>query len=92
LGVVQGKFGKDRGVCVSNDTLQVLVAQLKKRRHRRSRKVFLVERGRFVGQPISVRGIQKRVEYYAQQLGGKFGCTSCATPWLHSCRMPMPIL
>jgi site-specific recombinase XerD len=74
LRVVQGKGGKDRVVCVSNDRLQALIAYLEKRGHCRARKVLFPERGRFAGRPISVRGIQKRMEYYAQKTGSEFSC------------------
>lgn len=40
----------------------------------RVKKVFLVEKGNFKGQPISVRGIQKRMEYYAKKTGLKVSC------------------
>ena len=33
------------------------------------KKVFLVEKGDYKGKPISVRGIQKRMEYYAKKSG-----------------------
>lgn len=36
--------------------------------------VFLVEKGRCRGQPISVRGIQKRMEHYAKESGLKVSC------------------
>jgi site-specific recombinase XerD len=38
------------------------------------KKVFLVEKGDYKGQPISVRGIQKRMEYYAKKTGLKISC------------------
>jgi site-specific recombinase XerC len=37
-------------------------------------KVFLVEKGPCTGQPISIRGIQKRMEYYARRTGLKISC------------------
>jgi site-specific recombinase XerD len=37
-------------------------------------RVFLVEKGDYKGQPISVRGIQKRMEYYAKKIGLKISC------------------
>jgi len=46
-----------------------LDAYLKLRRHCRMKKVFLVEKGDYKGKPISVRGIQKRIEYYAKKSG-----------------------
>ncbi len=72
--VVDGKGGKDRVVYVSDDAADGLLAYLKLRSHRRIKKVFLVEKGDYKGQPISVRGIQKRMEYYANKTGLKISC------------------
>jgi site-specific recombinase XerD len=72
--VVDGKGGKDRVVYISDDAADGLIAYLKLRSHRRIKKVFLVEKGDYKGQPISVRGIQKRMEYYARKTGLKISC------------------
>jgi len=72
--VVDGKGGKDRVVYVSDDAADGLLAYLKLRSHRRIKKVFLVEKGDYKGLPISVRGIQKRMEYYAKKTGLKISC------------------
>ena len=72
--VQQGKGGKDRVVYISDDAHDALVAYLKIRSHYRVKKVFLVEKGTHKGQPISVRGIQKRIEYYAKKTGLKVSC------------------
>ena len=72
--VLDGKGGKDRVVYISDDAAEGLVAYLKLRSHRRVKKVFLVEKGDYKGQPISVRGIQKRMEYYARKTGLKISC------------------
>ena len=72
--VSQGKGGKDRVVYISNDAHDALSAYLKERSLYRAKKVFLVERGKYKGQPISVRGIQKRMEFYAKQTGIKVSC------------------
>jgi site-specific recombinase XerD len=72
--VVNGKGGKDRVVYISADATDGLLAYLKLRSHRRIKKVFLVEKGNYKGQPISVRGIQKRMEYYASKTGLKISC------------------
>ena len=72
--VYHGKGSKDRGVYISDDAHDALVAYLKIRSDFRSKKVFLVEKGNFKGQPISVRGIQKRIEYYAKKTGLKVSC------------------
>jgi len=72
--VQQGKGGKGRVVYVSDDANDALVAYLKIRSHYRIKKVFLVEKGTYKGQSISVRGIQKRIEYYAKKTGMKVSC------------------
>ena len=72
--VQQGKGGKGRVVYISDDAHDALVAYLKLRSHYRIKKVFLVEKGTYKGQPISVRGIQKRIEYYAKKTGLKVSC------------------
>jgi site-specific recombinase XerD len=65
--VLNGKGSKDRVVYMSEDAAEALDAYLKLRRHSRIKKVFLVEKGDYKGKPISVRGIQKRIEYYAKK-------------------------
>jgi len=72
--VQQGKGGKGRVVYISDDAHDALVAYLKIRSHYRVKKVFLVEKGNYKGQGISVRGIQKRIEYYAKKTGLKVSC------------------
>jgi site-specific recombinase XerD len=72
--VQQGKGGKGRVVYISDDAHDALVAYLKIRSHYRVKKVFLVEKGNYKGQPISVRGIQKRIEYYAKKTGLNVSC------------------
>ncbi len=74
--VYHGKGSKDRVVYISDDAHDALVAYLKIRSHFRIKKVFLVEKGNFKGRPISVRGIQKRIEYYAKKTGLKVSCHS----------------
>lgn len=73
--VQNGKGGKDRIVYVSHDAFRALVAYLKVRPSRtRMKKFFLVQKGLYKGKPISVRGIQKRMEYYARNTGLKITC------------------
>ena len=72
--LIQGKGAKDRVVCASNDALKALVDYLKVRPSSRARKLFLVEKGTYRGKPISVRGIKKRIEYYANKHGLKVSC------------------
>ena len=74
IHVKDGKGSKDRVVFVSNDACGDLVAYLKSRPSNRSKKIFLVEKGTYKGRPISVRGIQKKMEYYARKAGLKISC------------------
>ena len=74
LLVKSGKGAKDRMVYVSPDAHEALTGYLKQRAQSRSKLVFLVEKGRCRGQPISVRGIQKKMEYYAGESGLKASC------------------
>ena len=72
--VRNGKGGKDRVVYISDDAYRDLLEYLRIRASVRRKKVFLVEKGTFKGQPLSVRGIQKRIEYYARKSGLKVSC------------------
>ena len=72
--VEDGKGAKDRVVYMSNDALQALVVYLRVRPTSRIRKIFLVKKGSCTGQPISIRGIQKRMEYYAHKAKLKVSC------------------
>ena len=69
-----GKGGKDRVVYISTDAHQALAAYLSRRPPTRSRGLFLVEKGPGRGSPLSVRGIQKRLEYYSRSAGLKVAC------------------
>jgi site-specific recombinase XerD len=72
--VAQGKGGKGRVVYISNDAFDALVHYLSVRPSSRAKKLFLVEKGPYRGKPISVRGIQKRMEYYARKARLKVSC------------------
>jgi len=74
LFVYEGKGAKDRVVYLSKDAYQTLVQYLKVRPCSRVKKLFLVEKGRFKGRPILVRGIQHRMQHYAQKVGFKVCC------------------
>ena len=74
LFIYDGKGSKDRVVYLSGDALEALSAYLKKRPSSRVSKVFLVEKGNYKGKPLSMRGIQKRMEYYANKAGLKVSC------------------
>jgi site-specific recombinase XerC len=66
--VHHGKGGKDRVVYMSNDAYDALIQYLRVRPCERAKKLFLVEKGSYKGKPISVRGIQKRMELARQPL------------------------
>ncbi len=74
LMIVEGKGGKSRVVYLSKDADDALVAYLKVRPASKKQGLFLVEKGVCKGQPISVRGIQKRMEYYAGKAGISISC------------------
>ena len=69
--LVKGKGSKDRVVYLSDDAYGALVKYLRSRPPSRAKKIFLVEKGTCKGKPISVRGIQKRMEHYARKAGVK---------------------
>jgi site-specific recombinase XerD len=64
--VFHGKGAKDRVVYMSEDAQSTLLAYLEKRSSK-ARGLFLVQKGPRRGKPLSVRGIQKRIEYYARK-------------------------
>jgi len=72
--VYEGKGAKDRVVYLSHDAHKALVEYLKVRPCSKVRRIFLVEKGRFKGKSISVRGIQKRMEKYAQKSSLNVSC------------------
>jgi site-specific recombinase XerD len=74
LFVYEGKGLKDRVVYLSHDAYHALIEYLKVRPPSRAKRVFLVEKGRYRGNPISVRGIQKRMEHYGKKAGLKVCC------------------
>jgi len=74
LLVKNGKGKKDRVVYISDDARDALGSYLKLRHGKTDKSVFLVEKGSFKGKGISVRGIQKRMEYYARLSKVKVSC------------------
>jgi len=74
LYVFNGKGSKDRVVYLSEDAQSALEEHMKKRKWSKEKRVFLVQKGLLRGKPISVRGIQKRVEYYAHKAGIEASC------------------
>jgi len=74
LHIQDGKGAKDRIVYISNDALHALLEYCRVRPANKAKKIFLVEKGPLTGQPISVRGIQKRMEYYARKTNLRISC------------------
>lgn len=74
LYVFNGKGSKDRVVYLSEDAKSAIDEYMKKRRWSKEKRVFLVQKGPLRGKPISVRGIQKRIEHYAQRAGIEVSC------------------
>jgi len=71
--ICNGKGGKDRVVYMSEDARAALMAYLEKRSSK-ARGLFLVQKGPMRGRPLSVRGIQKRIEYYARKSSLDVSC------------------
>jgi site-specific recombinase XerD len=71
--ISHGKGGKDRVVYMSEDARSALWAYLAKRSSK-ANGLFLVQKGPMRGKPLSVRGIQKRIEYYARESELKVSC------------------
>jgi site-specific recombinase XerD len=71
IHVKNAKGGKERIVFISNDASKALLDYYRTRPSSKSKRIFLVEKGTYKGKPISIRGIQKRMEYYARKIGLK---------------------
>jgi site-specific recombinase XerD len=74
LYIHNGKGGKDRVVYISPDTYRALSEYIQNRPTCRTKRLFLVERGRYKKKPISIRGVQKRMEAYAKAAGLNASC------------------
>ena len=74
LYVFNGKGSKDRVVYLSEDALSALKTYMQKRRWSKEKRLFLVQKGPLRGKPISVRGIQKRIEHYTHKAGIEASC------------------
>ena len=68
-----GKGAKDRVVYLSDDARAALEAYLA-RRSSKAKEMFLDQKGPLTGTPISVRGIQKRIEHYGRKSGLDVSC------------------
>jgi site-specific recombinase XerD len=71
--VFKGKGGRDRVVYMSEDARSALLGYLEKRSSK-AKGLFLVQKGPMRGTPLSVRGIQKRIEYYARKSDLNVSC------------------
>jgi site-specific recombinase XerD len=71
--VFNGKGAKGRVVYLSDDARLALEAYLQKRSSKK-KEMFLVQKGPLTGAPISVRGIQQRIEHYARKSGLPVSC------------------
>jgi len=67
LFVLNGKGSKDRVVYMSEDTCSVIEDYLTRRGAIKAQGVFLGQKGPMKDKPITVRGIQKRIEYYTKK-------------------------
>ena len=74
LFICDGKGRKGRLVYLSDDALLALDDYLAVRPTSTTQKAFLVEKGTYRDGPLSVRGIQKRMEYYAKKTGLRVSC------------------
>jgi site-specific recombinase XerD len=74
MAVCNGKWQKGRIVYFSDDALKALVNYLRRRPTSRAKRVFLAQKLPYRGKPLSVRSIQKRMEYYARKTGLKVSC------------------
>jgi site-specific recombinase XerD len=72
--VLNGKYRKDRIVYMSDDTIDSLHAYIRIRPSSKTRKVFLAQKGSYIGKSLSIRSIQKRIEYYARETGLLVSC------------------
>jgi len=69
-----GKGSKGRMVYMSTDAHTAIKEYLRVRQAGRTQALFLVEKGLLRGKPISVRGIQKKMELYAKKAGLRTSC------------------
>ena len=74
LMVRSGKGAKDRLVYLYEDVADALAVYLQLRPETDEPRIFLVEKGIYKGKPLSVRGIQKRAEYYSEKCGVHVSC------------------
>jgi site-specific recombinase XerD len=61
-------------VYISTDAHDAVMEYLRSRPPGRAKGLFLVDKGALKGKPISVRGIQKRLEFYARKARIRVSC------------------
>ena len=59
---------------MGEETRNTRINYLNLRKRFKPSKVFLVQKGTHYGNPLSKRGIQKRIEYYAKNTGSTVSC------------------
>jgi site-specific recombinase XerD len=69
-----GKGSKGRMVYMSTDAHSAVMDYLRVRHAGKMKDLFLVDKGALRGKPISVRGIQKKMEFYARESGLRTSC------------------
>jgi site-specific recombinase XerD len=69
-----GKGAKGRMVYMSADAHSAVIDYLRVRQAGRTKAFFLVDKGALRGKPISVRGIQKKMELYVKESGLRTSC------------------
>jgi site-specific recombinase XerD len=74
LIIHDAKWGRDRIVYMSDDATKALVDYLKTRPPSQTDTVFLNQKGLYRSQPLTIRGIQKRMEYYRKKSGLRVSC------------------
>ena len=72
--VHSGKGRKDRVVYLSADAYRALADYLHVRPLSSAKQIFLADKGKFRGRPLSIRGIQKRLEYYTRKTRVRASC------------------
>ena len=72
--VLRGKFRKDRVVYMCEEARHALIYFLNYRQRYKTGNVFLVQKGDLNGKPISIRGVQARIEYYAKKTEVTVSC------------------
>jgi site-specific recombinase XerD len=74
IAIQAGKGSKGRMVYMSADAHSAVKEYLRVRQSGRTQALFLVEKRAQKGKPISVRGIQKKMQLYARESGLRTSC------------------